>query len=187
MRQRENKVEENVMSFKRDKIYQARMDGLAYALELVEKGGVEGLKKELKVRNAYFIPMEISAKKANEISQMLAHRILATFTPTVMFSLNQEFHFGKDRLLRWKDAFINLCNMMDAIDPFGCRYETARDYAEVLKQKYGIDFDWESIDEVIGLNQKKRGQLCDIDYVISFLEEKKQTKAAQLLREYGKR
>ena len=94
---------------------------------------------------------------------------------------------GKDRLLRWKDAFINLCNMMDAIDPFGCQYETARDYAEVLKQKYGIEFDWDSIDEVIGLNQKKRGQMCDIDYVISFLEEKGQKKAAQLIREYGKR
>ena len=58
---------------------------------------------------------------------------------------------------------------------------------EVLKQKYGIEFDWDSIDEIIGLNQKKRGQLCDIDYVISFLEEKGQKKAAQLIREYGKR
>jgi len=77
--------------------------------------------------------------------------------------------------------------MMDAIDPFGCQYETARDYAEVLKQKYDIEFAWDSIDEVIGLNQKKRGQLCDIDYVISFLEEKGQKKAAQLIREYGKR
>lgn len=172
---------------KTDKFYKARMDGLAYALEIVEKGGVEALKTELKVRNAYFIPMEISRRKAAEVSEMLAHRILETFTPTVMFSLNQEFHFGKDRLLRWKDAFINLCDMMDAIDPFGCQYETARDYAEVLKQKYGIEFDWDSIDEIIGLNQKKRGQLCDIDYVISFLEEKGQKKAAQLIREYGKR
>ena len=66
---------------KTDKFYKARMDGLAYALEIVEKGGVEALKKELKVRNAYFIPMEISSKKAEELSEMLAHRILATFVP----------------------------------------------------------------------------------------------------------
>lgn len=172
---------------KTDKFYRARMDGLAYALEIVEKGGVEALKTELKVRNAYFIPMEISRRKATEISEMLAHRILATFTPTVMFSLNQAFGFGKDRLLRWKDAFTGLCDMMDAVDPFGCNYETARDYAEVLKDKYGIEFDWDSIEDVIGLNQKKRGQLCDIDYVIDFLEEKGHKKAAQLIREYGKR
>lgn len=36
---------------KTDKFYRARMDGLAYALEIVEKGGVEALKTELKVRN----------------------------------------------------------------------------------------------------------------------------------------
>ena len=74
---------------KTDKFYRARMDGLAYALEIVEKGGIEALKKELKVRNAYFIPMEISSKKAEELSEMLAHGMLATFVPIVMFSLNQ--------------------------------------------------------------------------------------------------
>lgn len=35
---------------KTDKFYKARMDGLAYALEIVEKGGVEALKTELKFR-----------------------------------------------------------------------------------------------------------------------------------------
>ena len=79
------------MNIKRDKTYQARMDGLKYALEIVERGGIEELKKEIRVRNAHFIPLEVSAKKANEISQVLANRILATFTPTVMFSLNQDF------------------------------------------------------------------------------------------------
>ena len=48
--------------------YQARMDGLKYALEIVERGGIEELKKEIRVRNAQFIPLEVSAKKANEIS-----------------------------------------------------------------------------------------------------------------------
>lgn len=172
---------------KTDKFYKARMDGLAYAIEIVEKGGIEALKTELKVRNAYFIPMEISKRKAAEVSEMLAHRILATFVPTVMFSLNQEFGFGKDRLLRWKDAFIGLCDMMDATDPFGCNYETARDYAEVLKDKYDIEFDWDTIDETIGVNQKRKGQFCDVDYVINFLEEKGQAEAAGLIREYGRR
>ena len=62
--------------------------------------------------------------------------------------------------------------MMDAIDPFGCQYETARDYAEVLKQKYGIEFDWDSIDEIIGLNQKKR-ERCVILIMLSAFWKKK--------------
>lgn len=40
------------MNIKRDKTYQARMDGLKYALEIVERGGIEELKKEIRVRNA---------------------------------------------------------------------------------------------------------------------------------------
>jgi len=44
-----------------------------------------------------------------------------------------------------------------------------------------------SIDEVIGLNQNHKKQLCEIDYVISFLEEKGQAEAAGLIREYGGR
>lgn len=42
------------MNIKRDKTYQARMDGLKYALEIVERGGIEELKKEIRVRNAHF-------------------------------------------------------------------------------------------------------------------------------------
>ena len=103
------------------------MDGLKYAWNS-RKGRIGRIKEgESGLEMPRFIPLEVIGKKGEvKISQVLAHRILATFTPTVMFSLNQEFHFGKDRLLRWKDAFINLCNMMDAIDPFGCQYETAR-------------------------------------------------------------
>ena len=51
------------MNIKRDKTYQARMDGLKYALEIVERGGIEELKKESRVRTAHFIPLEVSAKR----------------------------------------------------------------------------------------------------------------------------
>lgn len=93
------------MNIKRDKTYQARMDGLKYALEIVERGGIEELKKEIRVRNAHFIPLEVSAKKANEISQVLANRILATFTPTVMFSLNQEVPLWKGQAAEVERCF----------------------------------------------------------------------------------
>ena len=34
-------------------------------------------------------------------------------------------------------------------------------------------------------NKQSKKQLCDIDYVIQFLEERGQAEAAELLREYG--
>ena len=48
------------MNIKRDKTYQARMDGLKYALEIVERGGIEELKKEIRVRNAPGLEMPSS-------------------------------------------------------------------------------------------------------------------------------
>lgn len=69
------------MNIKRDKTYQARMDGLKYALEIVERGGIEELKKEIRVRNAQFIPLEVSAKKANEIKPGLGKPNISDIYP----------------------------------------------------------------------------------------------------------
>ncbi len=171
---------------KLSKMYQGRMDGLAYAREIVAKGGLEALDHEIAIRKARFIPLEMNEERRIKLGKMISERILATFTPTVMFVLNDSFGFGKGRLLKWKDEFLKLCNMMSETDPLGAPYETAMDYAQVLKNKYGIEFDWNGIEEVQNANQQQK-QLCDIDYVIKLLEEKGQPEAAKLLKEYGRR
>lgn len=58
------------------KIYAARMQGLAYALDIVKKGGIEALEKEIKARGAYYVPMEISYEQRMKVTQLIADRIL---------------------------------------------------------------------------------------------------------------
>lgn len=169
---------------KRDKIYQARMDGLAYAAELVKEGGLEALENEIKIRGAHFVPLEITAGKRAEICSMISNRIIATLTPTIMFALYTKFGFGKVRLQRWKDEFMSLCEMLAKKDPMGMPYETTRDYADVLHEKFGIEFDWGNIDEVVEDNAKYHVQMCELPYVINLLEEQGQAEAAQILRRY---
>ena len=41
-------------------MYQGRMDGLAYAREIVAKGGLEALDHEIAIRKARFIPLELN-------------------------------------------------------------------------------------------------------------------------------
>lgn len=168
----------------KDKLYQARMDGLVYALDLVKRGGVEKLENEIKIRGAHFIPLEITEEKRIEIGDFLANRIISTLTPTVMFCLYDTFGFGRTRLMRWKDAFIGLCDMLSKTDPMGAQYETARDYAKVLKDKFDIDFDWSTIDAVTEDNAKFKKQYCELDYVINLLQENGQAEAAKILKEY---
>ena len=169
------------------KIYAARMQGLAYALDIVKKGGIEALEKEIKARGAYYVPMEISYEQVMELKNLIADRILSTFAPAVMFTLHDTFGFGKDRLLRWKNAFMKRCDMMSTFDPFGVPYEKVMDYATILTEKYGLEFEWDKMEDIEKANKQERKQLCDIDYVIQFLEERGQAEAAELLREYGEK
>ena len=72
--------------------------------------------------------MEISYEQVMELKNLIADRILSTFAPAVMFTLHDTFGFGKDRLLRWKNAFMKRCDMMSTFDPFGVPYEKVMDY-----------------------------------------------------------
>lgn len=171
----------------KDKLYQARMDGLAYALDIVKKGGVEALEKEIKIRGAHFVPLEISEEKRVELGRMLSDRILGTFTPAVMFTLHDTFGFGKKRLLRWKDAFMKCCSLLGTCDPLGVPYEGIKDYAAFLRDRYGIEFDWDTISEVQQENNAAHQQICSLEYVVNLLKEHGHVDAAMLLEEYGKR
>lgn len=64
------------MAKKIDTSYQARMDGMVYALRLVEKEGIEALKKDIEFRGANFVPLEINRETMEEIYGMLAARII---------------------------------------------------------------------------------------------------------------
>lgn len=161
------------------------MDGLAWALDIVKIGGEEALEKEIRMRGAYFLPLELSPKKISEAERTIAARIMATLMPTVMFTLHDQLGFGRKRLLRWKDTFLERVAMMSKCDPLGTPYEQPRDYAEYLKDKYKIGFDWDKIETVAESSEKARPKMCRLDYAVQFLEEHGQAEAAKLLREYG--
>ena len=44
---------------KNDKVYQARLSGMDYALRIAKEKGVEALEKECRIRGAHFLPLEL--------------------------------------------------------------------------------------------------------------------------------
>lgn len=50
------------------KAHRFRMDGMAMALRIVEERGVEGLREEVKTRNAMFIPLEVTRKSVEDLN-----------------------------------------------------------------------------------------------------------------------
>ena len=75
------------MAKKIDTSYQARMDGMIYALRLVEKEGIEVLKKDIEFRGANFVPLEINRETMVEIYGMLAARITQTMLTMLLATL----------------------------------------------------------------------------------------------------
>lgn len=167
------------------KAYRYRMDGMAYALRIVEGQGIEALKQEVKTRGAVFIPLEVTREATMQVNAFLADRILNTFIATALFTIHDKFGFGQKRLLDFYKVFGHNCDMVSDLDPFGNNYEKISDYAKILKEKYGIDINIEKITMIEDENTRERGKLADLDYIISFLKEKGYSNAAECLSIYS--
>lgn len=169
---------------KNDKVYQARLSGMDYALRIVKERGVEALEKECRVRGAHFLPLELTESKIAEINDFLSTRIMNTMLPTILFCLEDKFGFRQKRLERFVDEFEHLCGMITNVDPFGAPYETIGDYASILKERYGLEFDMASIEEINRENREKHTRYLEADYTLDFLERRGFQAAADEIRKY---
>lgn len=119
------------------------MDGMAYALEIVKKQGIEALEKEVKYRNAQFVPLEVSQETIKETVVMCAERIQNTMAIVALSVLHDTFGYGKIRLQRYQSAFDDRCDVLSAKDPDGDYYAVISDFAAELAEKYDMEFDME--------------------------------------------
>lgn len=166
------------------KTYSQRLEGMEYALRVANKYGVKALENEVKVRGAHFIPLEVSREATGQITAFLADRILQTFQATTLYTLCEEFGFGKKRLERFSDAFGYYCDMVSDLNPFGGHYAKISDYADYLNQKYGIGFNLETILQVEKENQGENERMACVDYVLGFLRDHGFPEAAECMEQY---
>lgn len=77
----------------RDKIAEARLDGMEYALRKIKENGIEAFEKEYRMRNQYGIAFH--SPKAEEAEYRLhAVRCLMTM---MLYTLHDRYGFGKER------------------------------------------------------------------------------------------
>lgn len=143
------------MKRKIDNSYQSRMDGMAYALKIAKEKGVEELEKEIRFRNAHYVPLEISREELMDIYGLLSNRITETLLTMVMATLRDWKGFGKKRLEEFRNEFTQKCMAVDARDPFGQHYARISDYAEVLREECGIEMDIQTLRKVEEDNDRR--------------------------------
>ena len=170
-----------------------RIEALPWALKIIESAetveqGVENLKKEIRLRNATFIPLEIPAQKIHEVNLMLSQRLMNTLLIAFLKVFEEEFGWRKVRLQRVKTLFLKHSAAFYDVDPYGDRYFTMSDYAIHFREDYGIDFDDKAIDELLNIekqNEDKQLRRVQFDVIEKHLKNSYPEALVHLKKQLG--
>lgn len=112
---------------------QARMDGMAYALRIAKREGIEGLEEELKRRGITRVNLPASHKEIDRELDKVKMQVLDTVLAMSCLVLRNEFCFGEKRLNRFKERF----NLETSCLEDG--HTTWADVLEMIRKETGIE------------------------------------------------
>lgn len=122
-----------------DKEYVLRMEGMMAACDIVRKGGLEALEKDIKYRGITQSPATISTSRMGELFAYIGNNVYCNVLTIAGIVLHEKFGFGKKRLHDFALAFKQSTqNTMD-IDYIGEHYVSLEDYGNFLKDELGMD------------------------------------------------
>lgn len=110
-----------------------REDGLDLAYRIVQQGGIEALKKELKFRGVTGIKTSLAAKDLGKAGEAIKEMTLDTITILALAVLHDDFGFGEKRCQKFMDGMDRGAQFL--VDDLA----TWPDYIESIKEQMGID------------------------------------------------
>lgn len=113
-----------------------REDGLAMAMEIVQKGGVEALEREIRFRNLTRIRTPLDLEELNQATDKIKRNTISTVIALTIATLMDEFGLGKERIRRFRNRFDMKaeCVMDDLV--------TWSDLVADIEKRAGIDLDF---------------------------------------------
>ena len=169
-----------------DKEYEARIQGMIYACNLVEKEGLDALKSDIKMRGITKAPLNASQKEIAGLIEMLAENLYTTFLTMTMISLEDAYGFKKIRLMRFKEVFDKHTIATYNMDWLGKHYISMPEYARYLRDECGIDLNDDFIEVATRCqNATDNGNLTykmvRLERLIEELKKSNHAKAAEWL------
>ena len=116
-----------------------RNDGLALAAKIVKEGGVEALAEEIRLRGVTGIHVNFSQKELEEALGPIKDLTFRTVMAMCMATLRDEYGFGRERLQRFADRF------MQKTECLADGWLTWKDICENLEQETGIGIDFQGM------------------------------------------
>lgn len=168
---------------KRDKEYEARMQGMLYSVNVVKESGLEALEKDINKRGVLKAPLAYTDKQIDEFWKQLSENLYATMTCVTGMVLHDEFGFGKQRLHKFREEFQKATNASLDLDWLGEHYVTLEDYAVELNEKCNLGLDVARIAVCQESHDKGNAKykMADISHVLAELKEHGFEDAAEFL------
>lgn len=126
---------------KTDKTFQWRMEGMLFAHKILQEKGADALEKEIKLRNYLKLDVWARMEDVRELENTLSTNLYNSFVSTMMYTIHDEFGFGKSRLQRLKESFDRKIENIFDLDWLGQHYVRFEDYAKYLEAEYDFKFD----------------------------------------------
>lgn len=173
------------MAIKPDEIIKLRNEGMAFALQVAKRDGIEGLETEVKKRGYLRCSIRYTPEELNKSCDNVSDRIYQNMLTMVYAVLHDEFKFGGKRLKTFKAEFdkkVISVGEKDGLNHHWCRFE---DYAEEANRLYDLGIDIEKIREVQQVNDdndRLMGTPVKAEEVLRFLNVKGFEEAAEALR-----
>lgn len=157
----------------RDKFYEARMQGMIYALNKAKKEGIEALERDMRKRNLLRLPLTMTESQMDEIYENLTANIYNNMLTITLFALHDSFQFGKSRIRKFKDAFDKLTLATVDLDYLGQHYVKFEDFALEMNERYdtGIDISRVAANTTAIDESRPLFHHCHVDKVIKELRE----------------
>ena len=166
---------------KRDKEYEARMQGMLYAANMVREKGLEALEKDIKRRGIIKVPLAYTEKQIDEFWNQLSANLYATMTCVTGMVLHDTFGFRKKRLNRFREEFQKATNASLDLDWLGNHYTTLEDYAVFLNERYDLGVDIARIAVCQEFHDEKACRMANLDRILSELKGNGFEDAAEFL------
>lgn len=112
-----------------------RIEGMQYAMDLVDKLGVDKARDEIAKRSRYRIPLSIKQTELNEFCNKVKTNVVNHMTVLFMVTLRDELGFGHDRIMRVMQRFWKKAECFDG------DYTTWEEQTQILADEVGINVD----------------------------------------------
>lgn len=129
--------------------FDGRNEGMDFALRIVEKDGIEGLRREIQYRHIEGISVNLRKKDIEEMKLKITCRVVDLIGVITCLTLHDEFEFGRIRCERFLERLYLKVRCLVEPDTEG-EAPTLEDYIKLAKDEIGLEL---KVSEGLGMRR----------------------------------